>query len=241
MHLERVVLHPETFPTRNRYPFNQEIFWQTPELLFSSPVTLFVGENGTGKSTLLEAICRRCDIHIWEEAERWRYEVNPYEMRLSEHIAVEWTDGSVPGSFFGSKVFQDFARLLDDWARADPGQLKHFGGKSLITQSHGQSLLSYFGARYRIPGLYLMDEPETALSPKSQIEMVRLLTSMARAGHAQFIVATHSPIMLACPGAQILSFDHTPIETVQYEQTEHYRPYSGFMRDPEAYLGDGQP
>ena len=144
----------------------------------------------------------------------------------------------MPGSFFGSSVFQDFARTLDAWAAADPGQLEYFGGKSLLTQSHGQSIMSFFRARYGIKGLYLMDEPETALSPKTQIGLLRLLTQIAHAGHAQFVIATHSPILLACPGATIYSFDRVPIQPVSYEETEHYQMYRDFMSDYRRYIAE---
>ena len=111
-----------------------------------------------------------------------------------------------------------------------------FGGKSLMTQSHGQSLMSFFKARYRIKGLYLLDEPETALSPKSQLELLRVISDMSNAGHAQFIIATHSPILMACPEAKIYSFNHIPVKQVDYEETEYYRIYKGFMEDRGKYL-----
>jgi predicted ATPase len=96
--------------------------------------------------------------------------------------------------------------------------------------------MSFFRARYQIEGLYLLDEPETALSAKTQLEFLEILTQMARAGHAQFIIATHSPILLACPGAVIYSFDYVPVKLVRYEETEHYRIYKSFMENPQAYL-----
>jgi len=89
--------------------------------------------------------------------------------------------------------------------------------------------MSFFKARYAIKGLYLRDEPETALSPKSQIALLDLPAKMTAAGHAQFIIATHSPILLSCPGATIYSFDHIPIAPITYEQTDHYRLYKAFM------------
>lgn len=232
MHLNKVELFPEAFPTRKWYPFNQPIFHKTRTIGLDRPVTLFVGENGTGKSTLLEAICYKCGVHMWHGSERRRLEINPYENQLYRYISVEWTNGRVPGSFFGSDIFRAFAYSLDEWAATDPGQLKYFGGRSLVTQSHGQSLMSFFTARYQIKGLYLLDEPETALSPKSQLELVRLLMEASQAGHAQFIVATHSPILLGCPEARIYSFDHTPVKQVVYEETEHYKIYRKFMEDP---------
>ena len=122
------------------------------------------------------------------------------------------------------------------WASASPALLDYFGGQSLLTQSHGQSMMAFFRSRYRIKGLYLLDEPETALSPKTQLEMLAFLTEMARAGHAQFVVATHSPILLACPDAVIYSFDGDRIHTTTYEETEHYRIFEGFMRDRREFL-----
>jgi len=231
MHLKSVRFHPDRYPTREHYPFKLDIFRMRERLDLSTPVTLFVGENGTGKSTLLEAIARKCDIFIWQEGGRTRYEVNPYEDKLCHYLSVEWVKDGVPGSFFGSSVFQDFARILDEWAATDPGQLDYFGGKSLLTQSHGQSIMSFFKARYAIKGLYLLDEPETALSPKTQLALLDLLEKMSTAGHAQFLVATHSPILLSCPGATIYSFDRAPIQTVEYESTEHYRTYRDFMEN----------
>jgi len=92
--------------------------------------------------------------------------------------------------------------------------------------------MAYFRSRYRIPGLYLLDEPETALSPRSQLQLLELLQAMSAAGHAQFIVATHSPILLACPGARLSSFDHIPVKRVRYEETDHYRIYRDFLENP---------
>jgi predicted ATPase len=236
MHLKNITLHPEKYPTRENYPFSLPIFQQAEHISFTTPVTLFVGENGTGKSTLIKAICQKSGIHIWRDTGKARFERNPYEDELHRYLSLEWTADKVPGSFFGSDIFQYFTQALDEWAATDPGQLKYFGGKSLITQSHGQSLMSFFKARYKIEGLYLLDEPETALSPKSQLELLNLLMRMSCAGHAQFIIATHSPILLACPGAVIYSFDCSPLAQVKYEDTQHYQIYRGFMENREKYL-----
>jgi len=163
-------------------------------------------------------------------------ESNPYDELLYRYVDVLWTNGRVYGSFFGSENFRNFAEYVDEWAASDPESLKYFGGKSLITQSHGQSMMTYFRARYRIKGLYFLDEPETALSPKSQLELVRILKEMGDAGHAQFIVATHSPILLACPNATIFSFDHVPVQPIQYEETEYYKIFKGFLENRDQYL-----
>lgn len=236
MHLKSVTLYPDKYPTRDYYPFNLPIFSHTQSFAFGTPVTFFVGENGTGKTTLLEALAHLCGIHIWRDTERSRVVINPYEDKFCNYISIDWTAGRVPGSFFGSAIFQHFAQTLDEWAAADPGQLRYFGGQSLLTQSHGQSLMSFFKSRYQLKGLYLLDEPETALSPRSQLEFLRILMKAGDGNHAQFIIASHSPLLMACPGATIYSFDHAYIKPVSYEETEHYQLYRSFMDDRRRYL-----
>jgi predicted ATPase len=236
MHLKGVRLHPDNYPTQDHYPFNLPIFHHTPSLTFITPVTFFVGENGTGKSTLLEALAHAGGIHIWRDNSRAHFAANPYEEELHHYLSLEWIEGRVIGSFFGSAIFQHFAQILDEWAAADPGQLRYFGGQSLRTQSHGQSLMAFFRHRFHRPGLYLLDEPETALSPRSQLELLEILKQATAANQAQFIIATHSPLLLACPGAVIYSFDHNPVTRVEYEETEHYQIYKSFMEDRARYL-----
>jgi predicted ATPase len=236
MHLKQVTLHPEKYPAQDCYPFNLPIFQHSQSIPFSSPITVFVGENGTGKSTLLEALSYRCGIHIWRENERRRFKNNPYEKNFHHYISIEWTTERVYGSFFGSNIFQHFAQLLDEWAAADPRHLDYFGGKSLMTLSHGQSLISFFKSRYSIKGLYLLDEPETALSPRSQLALLDILTKTTRSNQAQFIIATHSPILLACPNTTLYSFDAARIKQIAYEETTHYQIYRDFMDDRSRYM-----
>lgn len=228
-HIKSVTLLHEKYPTQEHYPFNLPIFNQTKRLEFDTPATLFVGDNGAGKSTLLEAIALKCGVHIWRTSEGTRYQFNRYEKQLHRCLSLEWTNGEVPGAYFGSDIFRDFANILDAWAATDPGQLEYFGGKSLITQSHGQSVMSYFRSRYKIKGLYFLDEPEVALSPKSQIELLDIIAKNTQAGHAQFIIATHSPILLACEKAKIYSFDNDTVNTIKYEETEHFKIYKNFL------------
>jgi predicted ATPase len=234
LHLKEIRLKSDQFPTKDHYPFNLDVLCKTPKIEFSTPVTFFVGENGSGKSTLLEALARRCQIYIWRGEERTRAVVNHYEEWLFLYLEAIWTDGIVPGSFFSSQIFRNFAQLVDEWEADNPGQIDYFGGKSLLTQSHGQSIMSFFRSRYKIKGLYLLDEPETALSPKTQLELLELLREMSGLGHAQFIIATHSPILLSCPESVIYSFDHIPIKSISYEETEHYQIYKNFMKDSET-------
>lgn len=229
MHLNSVALHPDKFPSTELYPFGLSVFRDGQTIHFTSPVTVFVGENGTGKSTLLEAISHACGIHIWRDGDKKRFRHNPYEDALHTCLSVTWSADRVPGIFFGSDIFHHFAQLLDEWASNDPGQLDYFGGRSLMDQSHGQSIMSFFKSCFRRKGLYLLDEPETALSPRSQLQLLELLSAAGAAGPAQFIVATHSPILLACPGASLYGFDGDRITRTTCEETAHYRLYKSFF------------
>jgi predicted ATPase len=118
---------------------------------------------------------------------------------------------------------------VDEWAIEDPAVLEIYGGKSLLVQSHGQSHMSFFTNRFRLRGLYFLDEPENALSPRSQAGLRRELEGFGGSGKAQFIIATHSPILLSLPGARILDFDGDAPRAVSYKDTEHYRVYKSFF------------
>ncbi len=236
MHLKKLTFRPLDYPQKDVYPFNLDVFKKSRSLTFDTKITFFCGENGSGKSTLLKAITKCCGIYIWKEYGKTRFDYNPYEEELYRYIDVVWADGKKPGAYFSAESYEHLATIIDDWASCDPGLLDYFGGKSLITQSHGESFMSFFKSRYKIEGVYFLDEPETALSPQRQIEFLRLLTEMSSDGHAQFIIATHSPILLSCPGARIISFDREHLEPISYEETDYYRIYRGFLLDREKYL-----
>jgi predicted ATPase len=229
VHLKRITIDHSRFPVADRYPYTLPLVRETESISFTTPVTFFVGENGCGKSTVLEAVCRACGVHIWELTQTARVNANEYERSLHLFVRPEWAAGPVPGAHFGSDRFRDFSALLEEWAVADPGQLKYFGGKSLLAQSHGQSLMSCFGARFARKGIYFLDEPETALSPRTQLGFVDVLAQAVASGRAQFIIATHSPILMSMPGATIYSFDASPVVPVEYEKTDHYRTYREFF------------
>jgi predicted ATPase len=105
-----------------------------------------------------------------------------------------------------------------------------------MNQSHGQGHMSYFESRYKLRGLYLLDEPENALSPKTQLQFLRLIKKMTEEGHAQFIIATHSPLLLAATNSSIYSFDYSPVQLVDYEETSHYQIYREFLNNRDKYL-----
>lgn len=236
MHLLKVRILSENYPNSRYYPFNIPVLRATPELVFRRPIAFFVGENGSGKSTLLEAISRRCGVYVWDRPRRHLAYNNPYEDRLADYIRVTWANGRAPGSLFRAETFRDLADFLDDVALCDPGRLPYHGGRILNTLSHGEGILSYLNTRYNRKGIYFLDEPEAALSPVSQVKFLKVLQHIEATGDAQFIIATHSPILLAYPGAQIFSFDGARIEEVTYEDTAHYRLYMQFLADRESFL-----
>ena len=239
MFLTKFRINSDQFPTHRYYPFNIPILSATDELTLTSQVAFFVGENGSGKSTLLEAITRKCGIHTWDKPRRNLAHNNPYEHKLADYVSVTWANGHVPGSLFRAETFHDFADFLDDVSLCDPGRLEYHGGQILNTLSHGEAILSYFKTRYHLRGLYFLDEPESALSPARQLQFLKLLQQVEAQGHAQFIIATHSPILLAYPGAQIFSFDAPQIEELSYEDTVHYKIYKRFFSDRSVFFQNG--
>lgn len=219
----------------DRFPFDHFGFLKTKDfkLDFPTPVTFFIGENGTGKSTLLEAIAKLCGFHLGGGgSDHQLHETSDRsESVLGDSLRPSWLPKVSKGFFFRSDTFADVARYLDD--EGSPG-----GGGLLHEQSHGESLLALFADRFGTSErcMYLLDEPENALSPTRQMSFLRLLRDWEASGNAQMIVATHSPIIMSYPGATILSFDGESIESIKYEETEHYRITKAFLGNPERYL-----
>ncbi len=229
MHINKIKICQNQFPTKEAYPFNLSILQETEALDLTAPVTVFTGENGTGKSTLLKAMCSRCNIHIWEGINRVRYEANAFEDKLQHALDIRWVNGRVPGSFFSPELFRNFSQLVDEWAVNSPDILEFYGGKSLLTLSHGQSTMAYFKSMYNRKGLFFLDEPEAALSPKTQLDLLELLNENSCNGDAQFIISTHSPILMSCRQAALFSFDNRSIERIDFKATSHYKVYNQFF------------
>lgn len=234
MFLRRITLLKEKIEDYNTYPFSIPAIKGLDTLDFVNEVTFFVGENGSGKSTLLEAIAYQCGFNTAGGGRNNAYDVDSSQAVLGDYIRLSWLPKVTQGFFLRAESFYHFASHLDQI----DGGYQGYGGRSLHHQSHGESFLSLFLNRFRGKGIYLLDEPEAALSPARQLAFIRIIHQLVRGGNAQFIIATHSPILLGYPKAKILTFDSSPIESIRYEDTEHYQITKEFLNRTERYLED---
>lgn len=206
-------------------------------LEFSKNITFFVGENGTGKSTLLEAIATAYGFN--PEGGTMNYRFSTYDDVSELSTAISFSRGfrrPASSCFFRAESFFNVATKAEEYRDGDLKEAYYarYGGKSLHEQSHGESFLSYF-LSFEGPGLYLMDEPEAALSPQRQLTLLIQLVRMAQTG-SQFLIASHSPLLLGIPGTQILSFDEEHLHECSYEETESYQITEMFINHREALL-----
>lgn len=230
MFLKKVTLLREGFENSHEYPFNIPSLQSLETLEFTQNVTFLVGENGSGKSTLLEGIADKCEFNTAGGSRNNLYEVHAAESVLGNHLRLSWSPKVMNGFFLRAETFYEFASYID----SDPNHLKAYGGKSLHQQSHGEAFLSLFKNRFGKKAIYLLDEPEAALSPARQLSLMRIMKDLEQ--EAQFIIATHSPILLGYPGAAIYDFDSQPIQEVRYEETLHYILTKRFLDNREAIL-----
>lgn len=233
MFLRRLSFLNERIPGHQFYPFSVPAFKGLQTIDFKSNVTFFVGENGSGKSTLMEAIAYKCDFNTAGGGRNNYYEVSSSESALGDFIRLSWAPKITSGFFLRAESLYNFASYLDNLG---PEAYKAYGGKSLHKQSHGESFISLFTNRFGKKGIYLLDEPEAALSPARQLSLLRIVRELEQEGQSQFIIATHSPIIMAYPDAQILDFDTSPVSETAYEDTSHYRITKGFIENRGLYL-----
>lgn len=215
-------------------PFTREL-----HLEFESPVTFFVGENGSGKSTLLEAIAVLAGFPISGGGTNdigAGHGLNE-DSELANKLRLAFIKQPRDGYFFRAELQTHFSSLLEERKNdphfcADP--YARYGGQSLHTMSHGEAFLSVMQNRFS-DGLFLLDEPESALSPQRQLTLLALMYELTRNSKTQFIIATHSPILLTYPDSRIVSFDNERLSTVSIEETSHYRITNGILNRPELY------
>jgi len=230
--LKRIELQHERVPSFNEYPFSIPSIQNLDHLDLQNKVTFFVGENGSGKSTLLEAIADKCDFNTAGGGRNNYYDVDAAESALGDYIKLSWMPKIMNGFFLRAESFYNFASHIDE-VGADA-----YGGRSLHKQSHGESFFSLFSNRFNGKGIYLLDEPEAALSPQRQLSFLRIIHDLVTTGDSQFIIATHSPILLGYPNATILSFDNGEIKEIEYEMTDHYQITKYFLENREKFLED---
>ncbi|HUD93732.1 AAA family ATPase [Sphingobium sp.] len=220
-------------PDWGHYPFNLPLIRNGGlDFHFSSPVTILVGENGTGKSTLLEAIAQLAGFSDSGGAPGMRaVEDAPASAgdagSLAGHLRGAWLPQVKQGWFFRAETFFSVARYLDQ-AAFEVGAV----GPQYLRASHGEGFFDFFGERMERQGLYILDEPESALSPQRQFEFLKLLRRIQRAENAQVIMATHSPILMALPDADLWQIDSYSVRPVALEDVPHFRLYREFMLYP---------
>lgn len=237
-YLRRIWLDPERVPpeARLRYPFGLSLFADGFDMTFENAVTIVVGENGTGKSTLLEAIAVLVGFDEAGGAAGYRpvdhsAAVEATGGQLAQALRASWLPRLNTGWFFRAESFFSVARYVDQAAvsanKPPPDFLSH---------SHGEGFLRFFEERCQTPGIYIFDEPESALSPLRQLAFLRLLSRLDRWGKAQVVLATHSPILMAYPGATLLAAHERGFAPTTLEETSHYRLIQGFARSPRDFV-----
>lgn len=209
-------------------------------LRFTSDVTFLVGENGTGKSTLLEAIAVACGFNAEGGTRNFTFSTRATHSPLWQSLTVARKRYPKDGFFLRAESFYNIATNIDemdeDETDALSAPLRHsYGGVSLHAQSHGESFLALVQNRFGGRGLYLLDEPEAALSPSRQLTLMAEIHRLV-GQDSQFVIATHSPILMAMPGAVIFELSDQGIRTVPYRETEHYQLTRGFLENPEHML-----
>jgi len=248
------------------FPFSVPAIRTLQQLPLDTPVTFFVGENGSGKSTLLEGIAAAARLPTVGSTDLSRDATLAAQRRLGQALRLSWAKRATRGFFLRAEDFFGFTKQLaqqrvelqeraleiereyaaagrSQYAkglaqgplRASLADMERRYGIDLDANSHGQSFLKLFQSRFVPGGLHLLDEPEAPLSPQSQLALLAMIGEMV-AQDAQFIIATHSPLLLAFPGARIYNFDATPIQAVAYEALDHVRITRDFLTAPERYL-----
>lgn len=235
------------------FPFNIPLIKKFKEIDFYQPVTFFVGENGSGKSTLLEAIAAGIGSIAVGGEDIQQDKTLENAKRLSDQLKFVWQKKTNRGFFLRAEDFFGFAKRTNQMTQEleevaseyeglakqailkEKADLVRRYGDNLDENSRGESFLKLFQARFVPGGLYLLDEPEAPLSPLRQLSLISMLKEMVNQ-NSQFIIVTHSPILMAFPGASILSFDTYPLKEVAYDELEHVSLTKAFLNNPESFL-----
>ena len=217
----------------DRYPFDipaVRYLSQAGNLLLDKPVTFFVGENGTGKSTLIEAIAVAMGFNGEGGSRDFFFTTQRTHSDLCDYLTISKSVSPQDGFFLRAESFYNTASYLQE-----NSNMKRYGGVSLHEQSHGESFLALARNRFEGNGLYILDEPESALSPHRLMSLLVVIDELVK-NRSQFIIATHSPILMAYPNADILEFSEKGIHKVSYRETEHYKITKQFIDMPERMI-----
>jgi len=233
--LKKITLLQERVEDCNSYPFTVPVIASLNELVFRSRICFFAGENGTGKSTLLEAIaihygfgCEGGTRSFANDTTESNHSVDP----LVRALRLSFNTRTGAGYFLRAESFFNAASYIDEI-----GMTKFYGGRSLHTRSHGETFFTTLDLKFRRNGFFLLDEPEAALSPQRQLAFLVLIHDVLRTcKDAQFIVSTHSPVLLGYPEAQIMSFDEEELREIPYDETAPTRIVRRFVNNRESFL-----
>jgi predicted ATPase len=229
--LRQATLLRDNVSSFDAYPFNIPAIRDFHALDFEQPVTFFIGENGSGKSTLLEAIAIRTGLNPEGGSRNFNFATRASHSPLAEYLRLTRSPRRMRDAYFlrAESYFNVATQIerLDD-EPGGPPIIGYYGGRSLHEQSHGESFFALFMNRLGGDGLYILDEPEAALSPTRQLAFLSRLHELVRAG-SQFLIATHSPILMAYPDAAIYLLDNGAPNLIAYRETEHYQVTRNFL------------
>jgi predicted ATPase len=231
-YLRRIWLDPSRIDDRAAYPFCLPFLQDEFELSFDRPITIIAGENGTGKSTLLEGIAVLAGYDEAGGGKGYRpvdhsNAIEAMGGKLSSAFRASWLPKVTNGWFFRAESFFSVARYLDEVRSPYADFLSH---------SHGEGFMRFFEERCQRQGIYIFDEPESALSPARQMEFLKLMRRMDQSGRCQIIMATHSPMLMAYPDARLLRLSKYGLEPVTVKETDHYKVMREFCADPAGFV-----
>jgi predicted ATPase len=237
--LRGIQLERDRVPSFDAYPFNLGVIKSLNSLEFHPKVTYIVGENGMGKSTLMESIAVAWGFNAEGGTRNFSFSTQATHSNLYEFIRlVRGINRPKDGFFFRAESYYNLAtdiERMDNEPFAGPRIIDSYGGKSLHEQSHGESFFAAFLHRFRGQGLYILDEPEAALSPLRQMSMLARIHDLVQK-NSQFIISTHSPILMAYPDSIIYNLSPTGIETTTLEETDHYIIMQQFLNNKEKMI-----
>lgn len=249
---------------KDKFPWTLPMLQNFESIELTKPVTFLVGENGSGKSTILEGIAAYTEVPLAGSMRLEDDDSLAAANELANYLSIRYKNKTNHGFFTRAEDFIGFARkvkseikaleteikeVTDSWTGGDlklaigaiegekQALIKRYSA-DLEAMSHGEGFLKFFTTRITARGLYLIDEPEAALSPTRQLSLLSLIKSKVEQTGSQFIIATHSPLMMALPGSEVLHFSDQTITPIDYRETEHYKLTTGLLENPDIYFDE---